>query len=406
MTVLAQEWVSRARRLADDLVDAGKLWSAEWYAAVCAVPRHELVPDVYQQDRRESYDATWRRLDTSTDQGRREWLDQVYSNTVLVTALIQSAGVTRSRSSSSTPGLMTRMLEILDVRDEERVLEIGTGTGYNAALLAHRLGETNVFSVDIEPDLVELARQRLNRIGCHPTLVTANGAAGLPDYAPFDRIIATCSVPAVPWAWVQQARPGGVILTDIKTAVGAGSLVRLTRYDDCAEGRFDSTYAAFMSLRHQPTDQAVGQSRPRRQAGATPQRRTTTLDPRAPWTSLVVWFLAVFTLGPGVSLGYGRFQDGQPTVTSITAGDGSWAEVKLAADQGVHQVTEGGPRPVWRIVEDAHALWVRLGQPGWDRFGLTVTEDHQDVWFDSPTSTHRWSLGRDGTGHTPGLGGR
>jgi SAM-dependent methyltransferase len=55
------------------------------------------------------------------------------------------------------PGLMTRMLESLDVRDGHRVLEIGTGTGYNVGLLAHRLGDTNVFSVDIEPDLVDVA---------------------------------------------------------------------------------------------------------------------------------------------------------------------------------------------------------------------------------------------------------
>ncbi|MGH3692667.1 MAG: methyltransferase domain-containing protein [Pseudonocardiaceae bacterium] len=396
MTVVAEEWMPRARQLAEELVTAGKLWSAKWREAVCAVPRHELVPDVFRQDRQEQHDATWGRLDTTTAEGRAKWLDRVYSNTVLITALTKAPNLTTLRSSSSTPGLMTRMLEALDVRDGHRVLEIGTGTGYNAALLAHRLGDANVFSVDVEPDLVDLAGQRLARIGYHPTLVATDGAAGLPGHAPFDRIIATCAVPVVPRAWVEQTCPGGVILTDLKTALGAGSLVRLTRYPDRAEGHFDPTYAAFMSLRHHPADEAPDRPRPRRQRGGETERRTTTLNPRTPWTSLVVWFLASFDLGTDISLGYGRpDKDRKPTVTSITVGDGSWAEVTLADDHGVHQVTESGPRRVWRIIEDAHTLWTTLGQPSWDRFGLTVTEDHQQIWLDTPTGSHTWPLQRD-----------
>jgi methyltransferase of ATP-grasp peptide maturase system len=388
MAVLAEEWMPRARRLAEELVSAGKLWSAPWREAVCAVPRHELAPDLLRRDP----DGLWQRLDTTTEQGRREWLDQVYSNTTLLTAVADGAEPGSLRSSSSMPGLMTRMLETLDVHAGARVLEIGTGTGYNAALLAHRLGDDHVFSVDVEPDLVDVARQRLARIGYHPVLVATDGAAGLPEHAPFDRIIATCSVPAVPWAWVEQTRPGGVILTDLKTAQGAGSLIRLTRYADRAEGRFDPTYAAFMALRHHPADQDPHRSRPRRDRTTEPVQRTTTLDPRTPWNSLVVWFLASFVLGADLSLGYSRFHDGQPTATFITVRDGSWAEITLAADHEVHQVTEGGPRRIWRIVEDAHAMWTTLGQPGWDRFGLTVTEDHQQIWLDNPASPQSWPL--------------
>jgi hypothetical protein len=197
----------------------------------------------------------------------------------------------------------------------------------------------------------------------------------------------------VPWAWVEQTRPGGVILADLKTGPGAGSLVRLTRHPNRAEGRFDPTYAAFMDLRHHPANQAPQRLRPRRQPDAQPHQRTTPLDPRTPWTCLVVWFLASFGLGADTAIGYGRPDPNyHPTVTSITTGDESWAEVSLAGDHGVHQVREGGPRRVWRIIEDAHALWTTLGQPGWDRLGLTVTIDHQEVWLDSPTSAHTWPL--------------
>ncbi|MGH3907116.1 MAG: methyltransferase domain-containing protein, partial [Pseudonocardiaceae bacterium] len=255
MNVLAEEWEPRARQLAEQLVAAGKLKSAAWRDAVCAVPRHEFVPEVFGQDRADRYDETWRQLDTTTEQGRRDWLDQVYSNTALITALDRTTQSPSLLSTSSMPALMTRMLETLDVHDGHRVLEIGTGTGYNAALLSYRLGDTDVFSVDIEPSLVELARQRLARVGYHPTLVAADGAAGLPEHAPYDRIIATCSVPTVPWQWVTQTRPGGVILTDVKTSLMAGSLGRLTRYPDHAEGPFDRTYAAFMGLRHYPAGQ-------------------------------------------------------------------------------------------------------------------------------------------------------
>lgn len=119
---------------------------------------------------------------------------------------------------------MTRMLETLDVRDSDRVLEIGTGAGYNAALLCHRLGDRQVYSVDVEPDLVDAARSRLAALGYHPTLVCADGGLGLPEHAPYDRIIATCSVPRVPWSWVGQTKLDGVILADLKVSVVAGNL--------------------------------------------------------------------------------------------------------------------------------------------------------------------------------------
>lgn len=374
------------RRLADELTATGNLSSPRWRAAVCAVPRHELVPDVWRRDP----DGSWHRMDSSTAQGRREWLGQVYSNTVLVTAITGTGGL---RSSSSMPGLMTRMLENLDVHDGHRVLEIGTGTGYNAGLLTHRLGAANVFSVDIEPDLVDLARDRLARQGLYPTLVVGDGAAGLAEHAPFDRIMATCAVPAVPWAWVEQTRIGGVILTDLKPALGAGNLVRLTRYGDRAEGRFDPTYAVFMDLRHRPADHDPVRRRPRKDRSQRPDQRSTVLDPRTPWQAPIVWFLACFELGPDIALGYNRPDDaGAPTATSVTAADGSWAEVALDEHNGRHRVVEGGNRRVWRVIEAARAEWTRLGRPGWDRFGLTVVPTGQFVWLDSPAGRHRWPL--------------
>ncbi|MGI9000379.1 MAG: methyltransferase domain-containing protein [Pseudonocardia sp.] len=206
----------------------------------------------------------------------------MYGNTVLITDLRHTGSRTEVVCSSSQPSLMIRMLEALGVRAGHRVLEIGTGTSYNAALMSHRLGDDQVFSVDVEPDLIDRARTRLARLGHHPTLHAGDGTHGLPDDAPFDGSSPTCAVPAVPWAWVDQLRPGGQLLTDLKIGHGAGSLVQLTRTGDTlAHGRFNPTYAAFMDLR--PTIPAVPartapRPRPRQRAADHHRGPAHTLD--------------------------------------------------------------------------------------------------------------------------------
>jgi methyltransferase of ATP-grasp peptide maturase system len=384
------EWEPHAARLAGELAAAGKLTDPRLAEAVRATPRHVFVPTYHQQ----TSDGTW------VERASADNLPAVYANTALITALAPTCeGGTTVLSSSTQPGLMTRMIEALQLADGAQVLEIGTGTGYNAALLTHRLGEDKVFSVDVEPGLVELARRRLAGLGYHPTLAAGDGSAGLPEHAPFDAIIATCAVPAIPWAWIEQVRPGGTVLTDLKPAPGAGSLVRLTRHDDDrAEGRFDATYAAFMDLRHTPGSNPDGFRVERDHDHA--EHRSTSLDPNTPWTSLLVWFLASFDLGGEIAYGY-TIPDGgaipaysqtAPTASWIATPDGSWAEITFATHNGVHEVAEGGHRRLWHLVENAHRIWTDLGQPGWDRFGLTVTPQTHTVWFDQPCGNHTWHL--------------
>src|SRR5207248_8077907 len=92
---------------------------------------------------------------------RAAWLDEIYSDTVLTIRVVGST-VT---STSSMPSLMWAMLDALEVEPGHRVLEIGTGSGYNAALLSERLGDELVTSVDVDGELVELARARLAQAG-------------------------------------------------------------------------------------------------------------------------------------------------------------------------------------------------------------------------------------------------
>jgi protein-L-isoaspartate O-methyltransferase len=370
------EWAPRARRLADDLERQGDLHDPPWHAALSAVPRHVFVPEAYEQDQH----GHWQPVEVTSPAG----LDQVYSPKTLIMALADRGTHREGISSSTKPDLMVRMLEALDIDDGHRVLEIGTGTGYNAALLSYRLGDQLVFSLDLDAELVDPARDRLDSIGCHPTLVTRDGAEGLAEHAPYDRIIATCSVPAVPRAWLDQVALDGLALVDLKKNVSAGNLVLLRRYRDRLEARFIERWAAFMTMRHHDEHPRTTYA-PQDTEGTT---RTTTTPLNPWWDNRVVWFLAQFTgLPDDVTVGTRLDPETRrPAAGTITAPDGSHAAVTMhAADQRQWPVTESGPTPLWAAVEQAHTLWKRHDQPGWSRLGVTVGPDGQRVWIDSPT---------------------
>ena len=375
-SALDTDWVAHARRLADTLRDNGDLRSPQWHAAISAVPRHLLVPRAFEQ----GATGAWSEFETA------DVPERVYSPETLVTALEIVGGDRLPISSSTKPDLMVRMLEILDVRDGDRVLEIGTGTGYNAALLAHRLGDERVFSIDVGGDLIELARERLGAARLRPTLVAVDGVHGLPEHAPFDRIIATCSVPAVPWEWAEQLTSDGAILVDLKLATSAGNLVLLRRVGNRLEGRFTARWAAFMAMRTGATPQPIA-----RADSASGGRTRPTDAPPKPWSDApMAWFLAHFRLPRGISFGYDLDPDTmQPVASTFATPDGSWARVSLADGT----VTEAGDKPLWSHVEWAYKQWITAGRPPWDRLGLTVTADGtHEVWVDEPSSSHRWVL--------------
>ena len=380
-TALDTGWAPRARRLADLLAAQGDLRDPGWRDAIAATARHVLVPSAYRQDGT----GAWHSVDVTSPEG----LDLVYSPATLVTALADRGTHLEPVSSSTKPDLMVRMLEILDVHDGHKVLEIGTGTGYNAALLVHRLGADRAFSIDIDDDLIDGARHRLDTIGVRPTLVTADGADGLPQHAPYDRIIVTCSVPTVPWAWAEQLSSGGQVLVDLKVACEAGNLVLLRRYPDRLEGRFIARWASFMTMRHHH-DQL---HQPRQPRSDDTRRRTTTTPPNPWYDNRVVWLLAQFH-GLPADIGIGMQLDPdtrQPTASLLSAPDGSWAAVDLTGDNGYHEVVEGGPTALWEHVEHAHQVWLDHHQPDWPRLGLTVTSDYQRLWIDTPDATS-WPL--------------
>jgi protein-L-isoaspartate(D-aspartate) O-methyltransferase len=124
----------------------------------------------------------------------------------------------------SQPFVVALMTDLLDLTPDHRVLELGTGSGYQAAVLAELAGE--VFSVEIVPALAERARLALAREGYQRVhLRTGDGAHGWPEEAPFDAIIVTAAAPAIPPDLVGQLRPGGRMVIPVGEPWGEQSLV-------------------------------------------------------------------------------------------------------------------------------------------------------------------------------------
>ncbi|MET9429452.1 methyltransferase domain-containing protein [Streptomyces sp. NPDC003036] len=234
------ERAAEARRaMVRGIAEGGDLTDPAWREAFEEVPRHLFVP-YYYVGVMGGYERLWCE---DPDPARRErWLAGAYEDRPLATRVRNGDLV----SSASQPSLMAYMLEALDVRDGHDVLEIGAGTGYNAALLAHRLGDEHVTTVDLDEEITEAARAHLAAAGHRPTVVTGDGARGCPQRAPFDRIIATCAVPSVPREWLAQCRPGDA---RVLAPMATGVISLRVRDAEHAEGRFLSTSAYFVPLR-------------------------------------------------------------------------------------------------------------------------------------------------------------
>ncbi|SDS14064.1 methyltransferase, FxLD system [Actinopolymorpha singaporensis] len=152
-------------------------------------------------------------------------------------AYVDEAVVTRrdaegtATSSSSQPAIMAIMLEQLDVRPGHRVLEIGAGTGYNAALLAHLVGPAgSVTTIDLQPDVADAALAALAAAGYGQVrVVCGDGALGVPDGAPYDRMIVTAGAWDLPPAWFEQLAVDGrlVVPFDLRGVMRSIAFERL-----------------------------------------------------------------------------------------------------------------------------------------------------------------------------------
>ncbi|MGH3888845.1 MAG: methyltransferase domain-containing protein [Pseudonocardiaceae bacterium] len=361
-------WQKRTRAMADDLAALGVLDPA-WREAFEQVPRHVFVPQFYRPD--------GILVDGADPDMRDEWLDAVYRDDSLITQRLAQpgSGMMVPTSSSTRPSLMALMLGMLDVHDGQTVLEIGTGTGYNAALLAYRLGDDRVTSVDIDPNLVETARSAARGIGLVPYLVAGDGEKGFPARAPFDRVLATCAVPTIPTHWVAQLADDGIIVADLRAATSSTLITLHRTAEGIAEGRFHATPGYFMWLRPRVGDPLRNAQESNFVFDQTGSRQSTTwLDPTGLADPGLGFMIAAYVPDVVQSV---TFTD--PPAYGLRTGDGSWARV----DADSRSVVQTGERSVWNEVETATRRWEQLGRPDPARFRLTVSaEDGQHIWLD------------------------
>ena len=134
----------------------------------------------------------------------------------------------------SQPYVVAYMSEKLDLEPTHRVLEVGTGSGYQAAVLSRIVA--GVVSIERYRTLAEAARGRLHTLGFNNVdIVAGDGLDGAPDQAPFDRIIVTAAAEEVPQALVNQLAKGGIMILPLGPQGGAQTLVKLIKTDDGVE---------------------------------------------------------------------------------------------------------------------------------------------------------------------------
>ncbi|WP_034086969.1 methyltransferase domain-containing protein [Streptacidiphilus albus] len=343
--------------LAAHLTESGTLTDPAWRRAVETVPRHVFVPEFLRQQPSGVWEAV--------AEGRPGYLEEVYADVSLTTQVTDG----RATSSSSQPDLMLTMLEALSVDEGMTVLEIATGSGYNAALLSERLGSENVTSVEIDPDLVALARRRLTACGYSPLVLVGDGRRGHVEGGQRDRLIATVGMDGIPAAWLSQVKPGGIIVSPL----GWGNVRLVVGDNGRAEGRFLPGGSFFMAVREAGGNGGV----PYPGKPDALAHRPAIVDPSVPFTEDAFKF-ALSLMLPSVGMA-SETEGGVNVAAQLWAADGSWARVEDG------QALQGGPRRLWDVVERAWTRYKGNGRPVRERYGVSVTEDGHRVWIDQPS---------------------
>jgi len=188
----ARDWDAERRRMVDEQLRARDIRSARVLDAMLAVPRHLFVPEPQRAD--------------------------AYSDSPLPIGYDQTI---------SQPYIVAFMTQALDISPGHRVLEIGTGSGYQAAVLGVLAKE--VYTIEIVPPLAERARETLTALGHRNIQVrTGNGYLGWPEHAPYDRIIVTAAPDEVPPILLQQLKVGGLIAIPVGAVTQELRILRRT----------------------------------------------------------------------------------------------------------------------------------------------------------------------------------
>lgn len=352
-----------------------------WRDLLTQVPRSAFIPEVAVIGPVMDDPASW--IDQRRDP--EGWWRAVHSDIAIATQLDDGTTDLKNKtavdpaavatSSCSAPHLVAAMLDLLDAQPGNRVLEIGTGTGWTAGLLAHRVGDACVISIEIDPRVADQAIANLRAAGRGGVRVlVGDGELGWATGAPYDRVHVTAGAARVPYAWVEQTRPGGVVVLPWMPGWESGYLVRLTVADDgTASGRLGER-CGFMPLRQQRT--------PPQPIEGEERTSHTTVVPRELATAGEGFAAAVAGLMPGVHGGGFDNADGSFRMT-LRHGDSHALAIHHPGAENA-MVEQTGPRNLWDELVTAYRRWTDWGRPSKDRFGLRVTNQGVQVWLDGP----------------------
>ncbi|MFJ8311222.1 MULTISPECIES: methyltransferase domain-containing protein [unclassified Streptomyces] len=382
MTATIEQRPSRTT-LGRSLAASGAL-ASDWAPTFAAVDRAAFLPSLmwpYDMDTRTSVP-----VGKADDPGR--WYACADQDIPIVTQWDDGNHEGRepgkvSTSSSSMPSVVYRLLQDLDIGDGMTVLDVGTGTGETAGALTHRLTDRHTVTIDVDAAVARSARTALHHAGFHPTAVAGDGFEGYAPRAPYDRILATCGLRHIPGAWIDQTRPGGLIVAPWGTHYSnADAVARLVVKDGAAEGKFAHP-VEFMKLRSQRFSFAGHDSYvPRDMSGAD----TSTTDVTEEEFVTGQYTALPFAIGlrvPRCRHSVADKRDGARPAWFYELGDTSWA-CAMFRDGAPAKVWQHGERRLWDEVEAAFRWWQKQGRPAHDRFGLTITPDGHTAWLDEP----------------------
>jgi protein-L-isoaspartate(D-aspartate) O-methyltransferase len=327
----------------------GRALAPQVHNAFLLVPRHLFVQQYYEQ---RGNSLSWDLIQAT--------LDKIYRDEALVTQ-IDRRGM--PSSSTSQPSVMAVQLEALELSHGQRVLEIGVGTGYNAALMGTLVGDTGqVISIDIDEDLVEQAKQHLAGTEAHNVMtLSGDGFFGEATYAPYDRILATCSIRSIPHPWYDQLKTGGRLVGNWLTPLASLFLcVEKTSTGELDGGLLDleATYMEMHSKTVRPSKQKIDWAQ----------------YDRHPPTSLHLPNVKTLLQNSAYSL---LLQCFLPTMRKRYRSRGDQVDLYLLAQEAAVLIQDdrlliSGDEGIGKMIQESFDLYHQLGQPRLPEYRVTL----------------------------------
>jgi protein-L-isoaspartate O-methyltransferase len=218
-----------------------------------SVDRADFVPTYFLPDRRVSHTwpITWREF---SEADGVEWADHLYAPHAALVTKLSPDGF--PASSSTDPLLMIEMLKALRPEPGQRILEVGTGTGYNAAILSRVVGDTGrVVTVELDDEIIPAAWSRLRGYQ-NVRAERADGVQGFGSEAPYHRIVVTANAARVEQAWIDQLEPDGRLVVNLGGPIVSALFAGRAATPGTLTGRFlDHPQVGFTPLYGHQTDE-------------------------------------------------------------------------------------------------------------------------------------------------------